>query len=105
MPITEEEALQRQQDELAAIMEKNRIAFEGIYASQLRGLLGLSKDELAAITPNVTSGEVYAHLIDVVKDASAKNLSVAELEQRIEGLGRTAIAIAKKVPAFAGMFA
>jgi hypothetical protein len=104
MPTTEEEALQKQQEELDAIMEKNRIAFAGIYGKQIRGLLGLSKDEVAAITLNVTSDDVYAHLIDVVKDASAKNISAAELKQRIEGLGRAAVASPKKVAAFAGRF-
>ena len=103
MPMAREEALKKQQEELDAIMESTGKAFRGAYAEQLRGLLGLSQEDLDAITPKVTSASEYAQLIEVVKVASAKNLSVAELKGRIEALGSTAVAIAKSVASLAAL--
>lgn len=105
MPMTREEALKRQQEELDGIMEATRKAFQGAYAEQLQGLLGLSKEDLDAITPKVSAEADYAHLIEVVKQASANNLSIAELKSRIEALGSTAVAIAKAVTSLAGLVA
>jgi predicted phage gp36 major capsid-like protein len=105
MPSTREEALQQQQQELDAIMKSTRTAFQGAYAEQLNGLLGLSKEDLDAITPNVSNATEYAQLIEVVKQASAKNLSNAELKSRIEALGSTAVSIAKSVGSLAALLA
>jgi hypothetical protein len=96
MARSREEELQKMQRELDAIAKRNRAAFEGAHADELHNLLGLSEDELDKIIPKVEDRAVYGQLIDVVKDASAKNLSAAALKRRIEALGSTAIAIAKK---------
>lgn len=96
MPSGKDDAMKKMQRELDAIIEKNRKAFEGDYGDALHNLLGLSEDQLAELIPATEGREVYAQLIDVVKDASAKNLAIAQLRQRIEVLGDTAIAIAKK---------
>ena len=105
MPTTIKNALQKQQMELEEIMRFTRTAFEGAYAEQLQGLLGLSKEDLDAITPGVAAAAEYAKLIDVVKQASAKNLSIAELKSRIEALGSTAVSIAKSVASLAPLLA
>jgi hypothetical protein len=99
---TKEEALRQMQDELEAIAKKNRAAFEGAYGEQIKKLMGLSQQELDAITPGVSNATVYAQLIDVVKAASEKNLSIADLKQRIEALGTVAVEIAKKAGVLAG---
>lgn len=105
MTMTREEALKQQQDELDGIMKDTRSAFKGAYAEALKGLLGLSQEALDAITPGVTSAVEYSQLIDVVKDASARNLSTAELATRIKALGSTAISIAKSVAPLAALLA
>ncbi len=102
---TKEEALRQMQEELDAIVKRNRDAFTGAHSEDLKKLMGLSQEDLDAITPNVSNADVYAQLIDVVKAASAKNLSVAELRQRIEALGSVAVAIAKKAGVLAGVLA
>lgn len=69
-------------------------AFKGIYKDELERLSGLSKEEIAAIStsPNMV---VYEKLKKVVQQASARNLSQAELKQNIEKLGNIAVEIAK----------
>ncbi len=82
-------------------MAENRKAFEGEYKDQLNDLMGLSKEEIDAITSDNTDMEIYDQLITVVKEASRVNLSQAQLKQRIEELGDIAIKIAGKVPSLA----
>ncbi len=84
-------------------MAENRQAFEGEYKDQLNDLMGLSKSEIDAITPDNTDMEIYDQLITIVKEASRINLSQAQLKQRIEELGTVALKIAKKVPSLAAL--
>lgn len=100
-----EDAKQKLRDELAGIIQKNRQAFDGDYADELKGLQGLSQADLDAISPNVSSAADYASLMDVVRLASQKNLANADLKDRIEALGDEAVRIAKLVPALAALFA
>jgi hypothetical protein len=84
-------------------MAENREAFEGQYADEINALMGLSREEIDLITPDVTDLEVYDQLLTVVKEASRVNMATAELKTRIEDLGSIAVEIAKKVPSFAAM--
>ena len=79
-------------------VQENRQAFEGQYKEQINALMGLSKTEIDAITPDTTDLQIYDQLITVVKEASRANLAQAELKSRIEELGEVAIKIAEKVP-------
>lgn len=90
-------AKEKMRKELQAIIRKNRQAFEGEYGEQVQQLLALSRDEIDAITPDGTDLAVYDHLIEVVKEASRKNLSQAQLRARIRELGKVAVVIAEKV--------
>jgi hypothetical protein len=69
----------------------------------LNDLLGLSKDEIDAITPGTTDLKMYSVLIKVVEKASKENMSQAELMDHIKDLGEVAIKIAKKLPSFAAL--
>jgi hypothetical protein len=102
MATSREEALQNMQQELDAIAKRNREAFEGAHADDLHKLLGLSEEDLDELIPEVEDRAIYAQLIDVVKESSAKNLSNAALMQRIQLLGSTALAIAKKAGVLVG---
>jgi len=85
-------------------MLENREAFEGEYKEELTELMGLSRADIDAITPDTTDIEKYDELITVVKEASRVNLTQAELKSRIEDLGDLAIGIAKKVPSLTTLF-
>jgi hypothetical protein len=78
-------------------------AFRGQYAEEIEGLLGLSKQEIDAITPGDADLQAYDRLITVVKEASRVNLAQAELRNRIRELGDIAVSIAKKVPKLAAL--
>jgi hypothetical protein len=91
--------------ELRLILKRNREAFEGRYAAEIDELLGLSRNDIDAITPDTTDLAVYDQLIEVVKDASRKNLAQAQLRSRIRALGDVAMTIARKVPRLASLFA
>ena len=78
----------------------NREAFKGKYKEQLTALMGLSKEEIDNIKPGTTDLETYAHLISIVKEASADNIDQAELKNRIMALGEVAQEIAIRIPAF-----
>lgn len=91
------EAKEKMRQELRAIAKKNRQAFEGAFSEEINGLLGLSRDEVDAVTPDTTDLAAYAELIEVVKDASRRNLTQADLKRRIRGLGEVSVTLAKKV--------
>ena len=79
-------------------------AFNGTYKTEIEGLLGLSKAEIDAITPNDTTDlATYERLMAVVREASRKNVSQALLVSRIEALGDVAKSIARKVPSLAAL--
>jgi mannitol-1-phosphate/altronate dehydrogenase len=91
-----DESLKDLKEELKEILKKNHDAFVGKYAEEIDELLGFSRSEIDAIVPDATDLEVYDQLITIVKDASQRNLSQAELKARIETLGDIAVTIAKK---------
>lgn len=96
------EAFQR---ELRNRLTENRIAFEGEYGDEIKGLLGLSLEALDHLTPDTTDLETYDQLITIVKQASANNIAQAELKNQIMKLGSVAVTIAKRVPKLARLFA
>jgi hypothetical protein len=97
------DATERLRADLRLIIRRNREAFEGEYGEQIKALLGLSRDQIDAITPDTTDLAVYDQLIEVVKDASRKNLSAAQLRGRIKALGTVAVAIAKQAGVLAAL--
>jgi len=98
--MTPEEFRKKLKESLA----ENRKKFQGIYKDQINDLLGLSREEIDKITPDTTDLEIYDQLITVVKEASAANISQAELKTHIEDLGDIAVEIAKKASSIAGLF-
>jgi predicted GNAT family acetyltransferase len=98
------ESLKDLEREFREILRKNHGAFVGKYAKEIDELLGLSRAEIDAIVPDTTDLEVYDQLMTIVKEASRRNLSQAELKSRIETLGDIAITIAKKSATLAKFF-
>ena len=93
------------EQELREILKRNREAFKGKYKKEINDLLSLSRSEIDAITPGTTDLDIYDALIEVVKEASRRNLAQAELKDRIERLGEVALKIAKLIPSLALLFA
>jgi hypothetical protein len=84
-------------------LKDGREAFEGKYAKELESLMGLSRDEIDAVTPGKADLEAYDQLISVVRLASKHNLSQAQLVGNIKKLGKVAVSIAKKSSKLAGL--
>jgi hypothetical protein len=78
-------------------------AFDGAYKEEVSALLAISMAEIDTLTPGTTDLVVYEKLMAVVREASRKNASQAQLITRIKALGEVAIAIARKVPSFAAL--
>ena len=70
----------------------------GRHKKHLDALLGISRAEIDAITPDTTDMDTYNKLIVVVAEATRKNVAIADLRQTIREMGTVAIDIAKKVP-------
>ena len=98
------ESLKDLEQEFREILRKNHEAFVGKYAKEIDELLGLSRAEIDAIVPGTTDLEVYDQLMTIVKEASRRNLSQAELKARVETLGDIASTIAKKSARLAKFF-
>ncbi len=90
-------------ERLAQRAKENRAAFNGSYKSEIVKLHALSKKEIDSITADDTDLEIYAQLIEVVKEASATNESQAALKEQVLALGEIAVKIAKKIPSLANI--
>jgi hypothetical protein len=97
-------SIEDMEKELEELLELSHRAFVGRYAEQIDELLGLSRTEIANITPDLSDLEVYDRLVSVVKAASKNNLSQAELVERILALGDVAVRIARKTKSLAQLF-
>lgn len=76
--------------------------FDSKYADELGALKSLSPEELKAITPEATTGDID-RLIQAVQEATARNESNAALADRIRGIGDVAVSLAKKVPSLSAI--
>lgn len=70
----------------------------GRHKKHLDALLGMSKADIDAITPDTTDLDTYNKLIAVVTEATRKNVAIADLRETIRDMGAVAVEIAKKVP-------
>lgn len=78
-------------------------SFNQEYKDALARLKGLSSEQIGLIKPDTADEQIYFALIKVVEDASEKNVSQAELIEKIKSLGEVAVKIAKKIPQFSGL--
>lgn len=91
--------------DLRSDLKKGREAFEGKFGEHLNELMGLSTEEIDAITPDATDLQEYDRLIAVVRQASRHNLTQAQLRANIKALGDVAVTIAKKSAKLATLLA
>lgn len=98
-------ARERYRERVKAALAAADEAFRGAYSQELTGLLGLSREDIDAITPDDTTDvEAYDKLITVVKAASAHNIAAAALKEDITKLGGVAVDIAKRVSGLSALF-
>lgn len=83
------------------LFKKADASFDANFQEALSQLKGLSCEELSKIIPETDTIEVYQSLISIVEDAIQKNISQAELVNKIKQLGSTAQSIIKRIPAIA----
>lgn len=92
-------------DEIFAEMdraaERARQALEGRFQAEYRELRALTPEQIDGVTPNIEDQVQYERLIALVEEASRKNLSQAQLVERIRALGDVAVTIARKSSALA----
>ena len=89
--------------EIREILRLRREAFMGLYKAEIKSLLAISRADIEAITPDDVDLEKYDELMEVVKDASRKNLEQAALKERIIALGEVAVKIARHVPSLSNI--
>jgi len=89
--------------EMDAAADRAEAALNGKFAEFYKGLRKLSPEEIDEITPDTADQKEYERLIALVQAATEKNLSQAQLIQRVKALGDVAIRIAKRVPQFAAL--
>lgn len=87
-----------------ASLKRTQESFEGKYANELGGLLGLSREQIAEVVPGLEGQQEYSRLISVVEEASRMNVSQANLRSQIKSLGENALQIAKMVGGLAALF-
>ena len=71
--------------------------FDSQYAQCLKQLKGLSEIEITSLSPKTNRQETYQKLIEIVEEATRKNISQSELGAKIRSLGEMAITIAKNI--------
>lgn len=98
------DTLEEFERDLKSALKASRESFMGAYKVEIEALAGLSRTEIDALVPGTSDIETYDKLMTIVKEASRKNIAVAELKGRIETLGKLGIEIAKKVPKLASLF-
>ena len=90
-------------EEVRASIERANAQFQGEYGAEIKALLGLSREDIAAISPGDADLEAYDKLMAVVKAASRTNASQAALAGQIRDLGALAVTIASRVPTLAAI--
>ena len=63
----------------------------------LQALKAATSSDIEKLRPKVSDQATYNKVIAEVEQATRRNESVAELMQRVEGLGSSAISVAKEV--------
>ncbi len=90
--------MNKHDDEFDAAFTDADRKFKDKYIDALSKLKGLTEEELKDILPTATDKEIYENIIELVQEATERNMAIGELRQRIERLGESAITIVKKLP-------
>ena len=89
-----EEEIRRQME--AAADRAAKAATDDL-AEEFKALQDATIADLEKLKPKVSDSEAYDKLIVAVKEATAKNESIAEFKNRLQKLGSNVVALAKEV--------
>ena len=68
-----------------------------LLADELNALKAATQANLQRLKPTITDQETYDKLMTAVQESTAKNESIAQLMNRIQGLGLAAMSLAKQI--------
>jgi len=88
-------------DKLNAAADRAEAAMDGEHGEIYKELRALTPEQIDDITPDTRDQREYECLMEVVQQATEKNIDQAELVERVKALGAVAIKIAKRVPTLA----
>ncbi len=72
-------------------------AADALLSEELSALKSASQSDLVALRPKISDQETYDKLIAIVSEATQQNMSLAELKDRLQQVGKAGLAIAKEV--------
>ncbi len=67
-----------------------------LLANELQALADATSSDLEKLRPKITDKETYDKLIAAVKESSSRNEILAQLQSRLETLGKTAVTVGKE---------
>jgi hypothetical protein len=70
---------------------------DALLSDEYNSLKQASKSDLNALRPKVSNPALYDKIIPIIAEATQNNLSLAELQQRLERLGIGAVKLGKEV--------
>ncbi len=95
---SEKEKFRKQmEEEMRAASEKASKETDEMLDDELKALQNATSVDLEALRPKVTDTEAYDKLIKVVKEATQKNESLAQLKANIQALGSEVLKVGKEV--------
>jgi hypothetical protein len=70
---------------------------DALLSDEYNSLKQATKSDLNALRPKVSDPALYDKIIPIIAEATQNNLSLAELQQRLESLGTGAVKLGKEV--------
>ena len=70
---------------------------DALLSDEYNSLKQATKSDLNALRPKVNDPALYDKIIPIIAEATQNNLSLAELQQRLESLGAGAVKLGKEV--------
>lgn len=92
-----EEFRKQMEEEMQAASEKAKNETDELLEPELKALKNATSTDLEALRPKVSNSEAYDKLIKVVKEATQKNESLAQLKANIQALGSEVLNVSKEM--------
>jgi hypothetical protein len=84
-------------DDLEKASQKSIEETDALLLDEYNTLKQATKSDLDALRPKVSDPATYDKLIPIINEATQNNLSLADLQQRLESLGAGAVKLGKEV--------
>jgi hypothetical protein len=84
-------------DDLEKASQEAIAETDAFLSDEYNTLKQATKSDLNALRPKVSDPALYDKIIPIIAEATQNNLSLAELQQRLESLGAGAVKLGKEV--------